>query len=66
MISVVLTAKFHPLWGCTLDVCEGISFKRESPVAEAPGAHTENRFNTSVNPMDKTMREVYNLSLIHI
>ena len=60
MISVVPTAKFHPLWGCTLDVCEGISFKRGSPVAKAPGAHAENRFNTSVNHMDKTMKEVYN------
>ena len=33
--------------------------KRRSPVAKAPGAQTENRFNTSVNQMDKTMKEVY-------
>ena len=33
--------------------------KRRSPVAKAPGARTENRFNTSVNQMDKTMKEVY-------
>ena len=53
-------AKFHPLWGCIIDVYGGISFKRGLRVAKAPGAHNENRFNTSVNPMDKTMREVYN------
>ena len=33
--------------------------KREVPLARAPGTQTENRFLTSVNSMDKTMKEVY-------
>ena len=37
----------------------GIFFKRGPPVAEASGVDIENRIQTSVNQMDKTMKEVY-------
>ena len=40
-------------------VSKSIPLKREVPLARAPGTQPENRFLTSVNSMDKTMKEVY-------